>query len=75
VNQIVHKFLALGLSQSLTTFFLKRTADSPFSNRVKGALYRVIQEERSIFWRGDSVSHCEKRISYEHVSSSEWLQR
>ena len=75
VDQIVHKFLALRLSQLFTTFFLKGTASSPFFNRVKGALYRVIQRERSIFWRGESIIHCEKRSSYEHVSDSEWLQR
>jgi len=75
VGQIIHKFLALHLSQLFTKFFLKRTANSPFSNRVKGALYRAIHEERSVFWRGDSISHCEKISSYEYVSNSEWLQR
>ena len=75
MDQIVHKFLALRLSQLFTTVFLKRAANSPFSNRVKGVLYRMIQEERSIFWRGDIISFCEKRSSYEPISNSEWLQR
>jgi hypothetical protein len=24
---------------------------------------------------GDSIGHCEKKVSYEHVSNSEWLPR
>jgi len=24
---------------------------------------------------GDSISHCEKEVDYEHVSNSEWLPR
>jgi len=37
VDQIDYEFLAL-----VTTFSLKRTDSSPFSDRVKGALYRMI---------------------------------
>jgi hypothetical protein len=25
--------------------------------------------------RGESISHCEEKISYKHVSNSEWLLR
>jgi DNA-binding HxlR family transcriptional regulator len=75
VDKIVHKFLALRLNKLFTAFFLQRTANSTFYNRVKGALYRVIQEERSIFWQGDSISHYEKISSYERVANSEWLRK
>jgi len=38
-------------------------------------IYRVIQEKRSIFWRGNCVCHCEEKPSHEHVSNSEWLPK
>ena len=38
-------------------------------------IYRVIQEKRSIFLRGNSVCHCEEKPSHEYVSNSEWLPR
>jgi len=37
-------------------------------------LYRVIQQDVSISG-GDIIGHCEKIISYDHLSNSERLQR
>jgi hypothetical protein len=36
-------------------------------------VYRVSQEDRSVFLGVISVGHCEKRNSYEQMSNSEWL--
>ena len=39
-------------------------------------LYRVVQEETSVFWEVIvSVIFKKKKGSYEHVSNSEWLPR
>jgi hypothetical protein len=38
-------------------------------------MYRVIQEKRSVFLGGDSISHCEEESSFEYVYDSEWLLR
>jgi hypothetical protein len=39
------------------------------------SIYRMIQEERSIFWEVIELIVLEKGGSYEHVFNSEWLTR
>jgi len=42
---------------------------------VANALYRVSQEERSIFWDVKSIGHSKQKTLYEHVSYSERFLR
>jgi hypothetical protein len=48
--------------------FSQRTANGPFSNTVKGYLYRVIQEEIQYFGQVVESDIVRKKYSYHHVS-------
>jgi len=57
----------LHIISSLKLFF--------YTLSMSRCIYRVIQEEKSIFWELISIGHCERKCSYENVSNSEWLPR
>ena len=51
----------------------RRRKKGPFSTET-GDIYRVIQEERSIFWEVNTICHSEINI-HTNISNSEWLQK